>query len=178
MQQKSLWVFGILAGLLCAILEYLFFSTTSSSANTMFITKIAILAIFVGAGLILLRKLLGGVISIGRTVFSGLLISFIRAIVMIIVFIFLYQPNGEFYQPRVQEAYAQAEKKVAADDKIKDADMPMELALIKEQIASLYKVPGYSMITLGGSLVTGLVVSILMAAFIGTNMMYNEPNKA
>ncbi len=58
---------------------------------------------------------------------------------MIIVFIFLYQPNGEFYQPRVQEAYAQAEKKVAADDKIKDADKPMELALIKEQIASLYK---------------------------------------
>ena len=97
---------------------------------------------------------------------------------MIIVFIFLYQPNGEFYQPRVQEAYVQAEKKVAEDDKIKDADKPMELALIKEQIASLYKVPGYSMITLGGSLVTGLVVSILMAAFIGTNMMYNEPNKA
>jgi hypothetical protein len=38
----------------------------------------------------------------------------------------------------------------------------------------LYEPKGYSMITVGGSLVTGLVLSILVAAFIGTNMMYNE----
>jgi hypothetical protein len=177
MKQKSLWIFGIVAGILCAVLEYLFFSTTGSSANTMFITKIAILCICIGAGLILLRKLSGGVVSIARTVFSGLLISFIRAIVMVIAFIVLYQPSGEFYQPRVQEAFVQAEKKVTADEKIKDADKPMELSLIKEQISELYRVPGYAMITIGSSLITGLVMSILMAAFIGTNMMYNEPSK-
>ncbi|MFT6111929.1 MAG: hypothetical protein ACJA19_000274 [Bacteroidia bacterium] len=174
MQQKSLWIFGIVAGLFCATLEYLFFSTTGSSANTMFLTKIAILSVCVGAGLILLRKLSGGIISIARTVFSGLLISFIRAIVMIVAFILLYQPNGDFYQPRVEEAFIQAEKKVSADENIKDADKSMELDQIKIQIASLYKVPVYTLSTIGSSLVTGLIVSILMAAFIGTNMMYNE----
>ena len=50
----------------------------------------------------------------------------------------------------------------------------MELDIIKGQIARQYEPAGYSLVTIGGSLVTGLVLSILMAAFIGKNMMYEE----
>ena len=175
--QKSIWVFGIIAGILCAVLEYLFFGGEGGNANVMFLAKIAVLVICAAAGLILIRKLMGGVISIARTVMSGVLISLVRALVMVIAFGFLYYPSGAFYQAKTQEAWNQAENKVASDDKIKPADKPMELAVIREQIAALYQPTGYAMITIGGSLVSGLIVAILMAAFIGTNTMYNEPKK-
>ena len=50
----------------------------------------------------------------------------------------------------------------------------MELEEIKSQIAAQYKPAGYAMMSIGSSLVTGLIVSILMAAFIATNMMYKQ----
>ena len=53
----------------------------------------------------------------------------------------------------------------------------MELKELKAQIAALYKPKGYTMITVGSSLITGLIISILTAALIGTNMMYNEPQQ-
>jgi len=172
--QKSVWIFGIVAGLICAFLEYVFYMGTTGSANVMFATKTAVLSICIIAGLILIKKLSGGVISIARTILSGSLIALVRALVMVIAFGFLYVPNGDFYEHRKQEAWSQAEKAMEADDKTKPADKPMELEIIKEQIGALYEPKGYSMITVGGSLVTGLVLSILVAAFIGTNMMYNE----
>ena len=177
MKQKSLWIFGLIAGALSAFLEFLFFSNLKSDPRVLFLAKIAVLCICVGASLVLLRKLYGGVISIARTVFSGLLVSFISAIVMVTVFMFLYQPAGEFYKPRAQEAFSLAKEKVAADDKIKDADKEMELDILKKQIGQFYEIPGYTLSTIGANLVTGLIMSILMAAFIGTNMMYNEPNQ-
>lgn len=175
--QKSIWIFGIIAGVICAVLEYIFFGGTGGSANVMFAAKIAVLLVCIVAGLILIRKLLGGVVSIARVIFSGLLISLVRAIVMVIAFGFLYYPSGDFYKNKTEESWIQAEKKVEQDENIKPADKPMELETIKEQIAGLYKPKGYTMITVGGSLVTGLIISILMAAFIGTNTMYAEPQK-
>jgi len=65
-------------------------------------------------------------------------------------------------------------KKVQQDDEIKPADKAMELKEIKNQIAAQYKPAGYAMMSIGSSLVTGLIVSILMAAFIATNMMYKQ----
>ncbi|MDB4160881.1 DUF4199 domain-containing protein [Bacteroidia bacterium] len=175
--QKSIWIFGTIAGILCAVLEYLFFGGEGGNANVMFLAKIAILLICIVAGLILIRKLMGGVISIARTIMSGVLISLVRALVMVMAFGFLYYPNGSFYKAKTQEAWEQAEKKVAVDEKIRPADKPMELEVIKEQIAALYRPHGYTMITIGGSLISGLIIAILMAAFIGTNTMYNEPTK-
>ena len=172
--QKSIWIFGILAGLLCALLEFLFFRSSKSSAAAMYIGKIAVLVICVGAGLILSKKLLGGQISIARTLLSGVLISLIRAAIMIVVFLVLYAPNGAFYQAKVTESFEQASLKVQQDDNVKPADKPMELITVKEQIAAQYKPKGYIMICLGSSLVSGLIISILMAAFIGTNMMYKQ----
>ncbi|MEJ6661641.1 MAG: DUF4199 domain-containing protein [Bacteroidia bacterium] len=172
--QKSIWIFGIIAGIICAVLEYLFFKAVGSSANVMFVSKIAVFTVCLIFGLILAKKLLGGIISIARTILSGLLISLIRAGVMIIVFLYLYSPSGEFYQPRAEEAFVVAAAKVDADELIKPADKEMELDIIKGQIARQYEPIGYSLVTIGGSLVTGLVLSILMAAFIGKNMMYEE----
>jgi tetrahydromethanopterin S-methyltransferase subunit F len=169
--QKSIWIFGIIAGIICAVLEYLFFKAVGSSANVMFVSKIAVFTVCLIFGLILAKKLQGGIIS---TILSGLLISLIRAGVMIIVFLYLYSPSGEFYQPRADEAFVVAAAKVDADELIKPADKEMELDIIKGQIARQYEPVGYSLVTIGGSLVTGLVLSILMAAFIGKNMMYEE----
>ena len=172
--QKSSWIFGLLAGVLSAILEYLFFKSSESNANVMFLSKIIILTLCIILGLILEKKLLGGTISISRTLLTGGIISFIRAIVMIISFLVLYYPNGDFYQPKVEIAFEQATKKVQQDDDIKPADKAMELEEIKGQIAAQYKPAGYAMMSIGSSLVTGLIVSILMAAFIATNMMYKQ----
>lgn len=172
--QKSSWIFGILAGILSAILEYLFFKSPESNANTMFLSKILILTLCIVLGLILAKKLLGGTISIARTILTGGVISIVRAIVMIITFMLLYFPNGEFYQSKVEIAYEQAAKKVQQDDEIKPADKAMELEEIKSQIAAQYKPAGYAMMNIGSSLVTGLIVSILMAAFIASNMMYKQ----
>ena len=99
--QKSIWIFGILAGLLCALLEFLFFSSVNSNAVAMYVSKIAVLVICLGAGLILTKKLLGGQISIARTLLSGILISMVRAAIMIIAFLALYAPDGAFYQVKV-----------------------------------------------------------------------------
>lgn len=172
--QKSIWIFGALAGVICAALEYVFFGGEGGSANVMFVAKIAVLLVAIASGLILIKKLIGGVISIARTVMSGMLIALVRSIAMVIAFGFLYYPDGAFYQNKTHEAWEQAERKIAADEKIKPADKTMELDIVKLQIAGLYEPKGYALITIGGSLITGLVVSILMAAFIGTNTMYNE----
>tara|TARA_Y100000385_G_scaffold280971_1_gene332945 strand:+ start:5195 stop:5716 length:522 start_codon:yes stop_codon:yes gene_type:complete len=172
--QKSSWIFGALAGILSATLEYLFFKSSESNANTMFLSKILILTLCIVLGLILAKKLLGGTISIARTILTGGVISIVRAIVMIIAFMVLYFPNGEFYQSKVEIAFEQAAKKVQQDDEIKPADKAMELKEIKNQIAAQYKPAGYAMMSIGSSLVTGLIVSILMAAFIANNMMYKQ----
>ena len=106
--QKSSWIFGALAGILSATLEYLFFKSSESNANTMFLSKILILTLCIVLGLILAKKLLGGTISIARTILTGGVISIVRAIVMIIAFMVLYFPNGEFYQSKVEIAFEQA----------------------------------------------------------------------
>ncbi len=172
--QKSTWIFGLLAGVLSALIEYLFFKSTVSNSVVMYVSKIVILSFCIIFGLILAKKLLGGTISIGRTLFIGGLISFIRAIILIISFLILYYPDGNFYQPSVKIAFEQATKKVEKDINIKPADKAMKLEENKKQIASQYEPIGYSLIAIGASITTGLILSILMAAFISTNMMYKK----
>jgi cytochrome b subunit of formate dehydrogenase len=175
--QKSIWIFGILAGIICAVLEYLFFGSQDGSANVMFMAKIAVLVIFTISGLVLIRKLKGGIISISRTILSGLMIALIRAVVMIIAFGFLYYPNGEFYKFRSDQAIQVATNQMNANEAVKPADKEMKLEETIEQITFQYKPKGYSLIAVGSSIITGLIISILTAAIIGTNMMYNEPEQ-
>ncbi len=172
--QKSIWIFRTLAGALSAFLEYLYFSSSNFSPMTLFIAKMAVLIICVVFGLVLIRKLLGGSISVARTLLSGSLISLTRAIVMIGVFLFLYYPSGEFYQPKIQEALQIAENKVMADENIKDADKEEEIRITQADITPQFKPLGYSGIAIASSLITGLIISVLVAAFISTNMMYKE----
>ena len=169
--QKSIWIFGTLAGALCAVLEFLFFKSTEASANVMYLAKFFILVICIVFGIILVKKLLGGTISIARTVLSGVMIALVRAIVMIVAFTYFYYPNGDFYKEKLAISYEQAAKKIAEDEKVKPADKEMVLEETKDQIAYQYQPTGYMLITTGMSLVTGLVFSVLMAAFVGTNMM-------
>ena len=172
--QKSIWILGVLAGLGCAFLEYLYFGSTSGDPRVMFLAKAVILAVFLIFGLILIRKLNGGVISLGRTILSGVLISLIRAVVMILVFLSLYHPNGEFYKYRADEAAQLATDQMYANDDVKPADKEMELEIRKSQIAPQFEPMVYSLLAVGSSLVTGLILSVLMAALIGKNMMYEE----
>ena len=106
--QKSSWIFGLLAGILSAIMEYLFFKSSESNANSMFLSKIIILTLCIILGLILAKKLLGGKISISRALLTGGIISLVRAIVMIISFLVLYYPSGDFYKSKVEIAFEQA----------------------------------------------------------------------
>ena len=69
-------------------------------------------------------------------------------------------------------AFEQATLKVKQDENIKPPDKAMELEEIKGQIAAQYEPSGYAMMSIGSSLVTGLIVSILMASFIAKNMMF------
>jgi hypothetical protein len=172
--QKSIWIFGILAGVLCGLLEFLFFKSTTSTAAALYVTKLAVLVICVSAGLVLTRKLLDGTISIARTLLTGLLISLVRAVVMIVFFLVLYAPNGKFYQPKIDAALLLAADKVQNDDKIKPADKPMELEQNEIQIKRQYEPIGYSLLCIGASLISGFIISILVGAFISTNMMYEE----
>jgi hypothetical protein len=172
--QKAIWVFGSIAGILSALLEYLYFKSDSFNHMTMTLSKMAVLIVSVVFGLILVKKLLGGVVSIARTLLSGVLISLIRAAVMIAAFVFLYYPNGEFYAPKLQASYEMAAAKVEADESVKPADKETELETIKEQITFQFKPLGYSGLALASSLITGLIVSVLVAAFIAKNMMYEE----
>ena len=172
--QKSIWIFGIIAGAFGASLEYLFFKNTSFSANTMYLSKTLILAICIVFGLVLVKKLIGGTISIARTLLSGMLIAFIRSAVMIGSFLVLYYPSGEFYELKLQESYSQAEKKTAADEDILPADKESVLELTKQQIAGQFKPLGYSGLLIAESLIIGFIISILAAAFISKNMMYTE----
>ncbi len=170
--QKSIWIFGGIAGVLCAVLEYLFFNSSEGSANVMYATKLVVLVVCLSFGLVWIRRQLGGTVSIARTLLSGIMISLVRAIVMIASFTFFYYPTGDFYKPKLEESYVQAEKKISSDDKIKSADKEMVLEETKKQIANQYTPQGYMLITVGMSLVTGFIFSVLMAAFISTNLMY------
>lgn len=172
--QKAIWVFGSIAGVLSALLEYLYFKSDNFHHMSMTLSKMAVLIVSVVLGLVLVKKLLGGIISIARTILSGVLIALIRAAVMIAAFVFLYYPSGEFYAPKLQEGYEMAAAKVQADESVLPADKETEIEELKEQIGFQFKPLGYSGLAIASSLITGLIVSVLVAAFIAKNMMYEE----
>jgi hypothetical protein len=175
--QKSIWIFGGIAGILSAVLEYLFYSNENFSPMTMYLAKGLVLIISVVFGLILIRKLLGGTISIGRTLLSGALISLVRAIVLIIAFLAFYYPNGDFYNSKIQDAIELAQDKVAKDEAIKEEDKKTELEITINDIERQFKPLSYSFMAIGQSLITGLIISILTAVFISKNMMLDGVNQ-
>jgi hypothetical protein len=151
-------------------MEYVYYQDIDLDTFRMFwLAKMFVLFVTVVFGIIAVKKLSGGVISIARTLFTGGLISFIRAITMVIAFSILYYPDGEFYQKAKDISFEQMEKKVEAGELER-----VDLAGAKGRIESQLSLSGYSVSTLFGSLITGLVVSVLMAAFVATNKMYEE----
>lgn len=165
------WVFGVIAGLLSVAIEYVHFSNISNleTFRLYWMAKLFVLAMCVVFGIIAMKKTSGGAISIARTLFTGGLISFIRAIVLILAFAIMYYPDGAFFDSAVELSYEQLDKMVEAGEmESKDLDMR------KSKLASQFTVRGYAISTLFGSLITGLVISVLMAAFVSTNKMYVE----
>ncbi|MBR9859683.1 DUF4199 domain-containing protein [bacterium] len=175
--QKPIWIFGGLAGILSALVEFLFYNSpptdmAQSQSQVMYLIKIAIMVVCLIFGLILIKKLQGGVISIGRTIFSGVMISIIRASIMVIAFLVLYNPIGEFYEPHKTQALEQAEITIQKNDEIEEKEAAIKDA--KETIDGLFKPGGYTLAAYGSSLATGIILSVLMAAFIAKNMMYQD----
>lgn len=174
--QKSIWLFGGIAGVLSAVLEYFYYTGQSLDSKTMFLAKIAILVVCVVFALVLIKKLIGGTISIGRTILSGVLIGVVRSLITSIVFLVLYLPNGEFYQPHIDSAMEQAEVIVLEDENIEAEDKAENIEEARQRIQLNFRPTGYAFFSLLGSVVTAFVVSILLAAFIATNMMYKDPS--
>ena len=73
---------------------------------------------------------------------------------------------------RIREDSPKVWTKAFEKETLEHIDKAMELEEIKGQIAAQYEPAGYAMMSIGSSLVTGLIVSILMASVIATNMMY------
>lgn len=172
--QKTIWLFGGIAGVLSAVLEYVFYSGQNFNTQSLYLLKIAILAICVVFALILLRKLKGGIISIGRTILSGVLISVVKSVISIVVFLFLFYPKGEFYEKHKEQAKIEAVKIITDNSELEEAEKPAKITEAHGYIEGQFKPLGYSVSTIIEGLVTSFVVSILMAAFISTNMMYHQ----
>lgn len=175
--QKVIWPFGIVAGLGSAFIEYLYFSNPNALPQQMgqyTILKIFVLLICLIFGLILIKKLNGNTISISRTLFSGVLMSVIRAFVMVLCFWYLYQPEGDFYKEKLNLAYRVATDKHQADTSITEEIRYERIEQAYEQIEFQYKPNGYAKIALLSSLASGFIISILMAAFIAKNQMYEK----
>lgn len=172
--QRTIWLFGGIAGVLSAALEYIFYSGQNFNSQSLYLIKIAILAICVIFGLILLRKLKGGVISIGRTILSGLLISVVKSVIAIAVFLVLYAPSGEFFSEHLEKAKVEAVKIINDNAELEEEEKPEKIEEAHSYIEGQFKPLGYSISTLIEGLVTSFVISVLMAAFIATNMMYQQ----
>lgn len=175
--QKVIWPFGILAGLGSAYIEYLYFSNPNALPQQMgqyTLLKIFVLLICLVFALVLIKKLNGNTISISRTLFSGVLTSVIRAFVMVMCFWFLYQPEGEFYQDKLDLALRVATEKHQADTAITEEIRYERIKDAYQQIEFQYKPNGYAKIALLSSLASGVIISILMAAFIANNQMFKK----
>lgn len=175
--QKVIWIFGIIAGAGSAFIEYLYFSNPDATPQQMgqyTLLKIFILLIAIIFGLILVKKLNGNRIGIGKTLSSGLMISVIRALVMVVSFWFLYQPDGAFYSEKLNIAKLVATEKHEADTTISEEVRLQNIEDAYYQIEYQYKPYGYGKIALISSIASGIVMSILMAAFIAKNQMYQK----
>ena len=163
--------------MLSALLEYLFYSGQNFNSQSLYLTKIFILLVCVVFGIILVKKLQGGIISIGRTILSGLLISIVKSAICIAAFAVLYAPDGHFYQEHVKHAQEQAVKIITENAEVEEAEKPQKIKEAHSYIAGQFKPWGYSVSTLIEGLVTAFVVSVLMAAFVAKNMMYQEDGR-
>lgn len=172
--QKSIWVFGVIAGIICALLEYLFILSSDAHSGINSLAKILVLAICVIAGLILTRKLLGGVISIARTLLTGVLIALVRAAVMIAVFTYFYYPNGDFYKTKVDQGVVTITASVEADKSVAPADKSTETERIAANWINQMQPRGYAVTAILMSIISGFFISIIAAVFLSTNMMYKE----
>lgn len=173
---KIIWIFGLIGGVLSALVEYLYFANDAAPASQTFIvslTKIAVLAIAIVFGLVLLRKHLGGTISISRTMFSGVMISLVRAIVLIAAFAYLSYPKGEFYEHKKAVALQVANDKFQADTAITEEKRIEFIKRAQEEITSQFTVAGYAKVSVLGSILSGFIISLLTAVFIARNKLLN-----
>ena len=181
--QKPIWIFGGLAGVIAALVEYLFYSQDpntfdATQSQGMMAIKMVSLIICIIFGLILLRKLNGGVISIGRTILSGVLMSVVRSVILIIAFTATWYPDGTFYDGHKAIAKEKTAEIIASNDDFTEEEKQEKIEEAEITLDKQYTPQGYSVVAFLGSLVTGLVISVLMAAFIAKNMMYADMEEA
>ena len=132
------------------------------------------MAICVIFGLVLIKKLLGGVISIARTILSGVMISVVKSLIAIFAFLVLYAPDGAFYSKHVERAKSESIEIINENTTLEEAEKEDKIVEAHSYIEGQFKPWGYSFSTILEGLITAFVISVLMAAFIAKNMMYQE----
>jgi hypothetical protein len=158
---KYYFIFGIAAGLVSVVLEYLLFSGYLGYDKSfgVILGKFCGLLISMIFAIIVIKKM-NGRISFLRTTFTGMILALICSSVSAIGFLYMQNSNPAFFE----------EAKIYHLQEWKDhyADQPDELkkeAEISSQIDQKFTLKFHTIFDLGGFMVFGVLFSTLLAAF-------------
>jgi uncharacterized membrane protein YraQ (UPF0718 family) len=159
---KYYWIFGSIAGVSSAVLEYLIFSGILGFEKSfgVLLGKYLALLICIVFCVVLIKKLQGQ-ISFLRTTFSGLMIALICSAVSGVGYSYMHYPDGHFFDDA--KAYHLEEWKKHY------ADQPQELVKIEEVQAKLdekFTMKNHTFFDLTGYVVAGLFFAALISAFV------------
>ncbi|MBO6516695.1 MAG: DUF4199 domain-containing protein [Bacteroidia bacterium] len=160
---KYYLIFGGIAGISSAILEYLLFSGKLGfdKMGGVLFGKVLGLIICIVFAVILIKKLNNG-ISFMRTSFSGLMIALICSAVSGIGYSYMYYPDGAFFNDAKEYTF-EYWKEANKDD-------PKELARAEEQredIERTYSLRYHTILDLGTFMTIGLVFTAFLAGIVG-----------
>ena len=159
---KYYWIFGSIAGITSAALEYLIYGgfVGYEMSGGVLLGKFLSLLLCIIFAAVLIKKLQGR-ISFLRTTFTGLMIALICSAVSGIGFSYMHYPDGHFFDD------AKAYHLQTWKDHF--ADQPEELAKIedvKAQIDEKFTMKNHTFFELTGFVVAGLFFAALLSAFI------------
>ncbi len=159
---KYYLIFGGIAGICSAVLEYLLFSGKLGfdKMGGVLFGKILALVICIVFAVVLIKKLNGG-ISFMRTSFSGLMIALVCSAVSGINYSYMNYPDGSFFE----DAKAYSLEKWEEANKDNPEDMA-KLEEQKQQIDQSFSLKFHTILDLGTFLTIGLVFTAFFAGVI------------
>jgi len=163
---KYYWIFGSIAGLTSALLEYLIFSGTMGFDKSMgvLLGKYLALLVCILFAILLIKKLRGR-ISFLRTTFSGLMIALICSAFSGIGYSFMHYPDGKFFDA-AKEYNLQQWKNHYADQ----PDELVKIEEVKEDIEHKFKMKTHTFFDLTGYVIAGLLFATLISAFVADRL--------
>jgi hypothetical protein len=164
---KYYLLFGFIAGGLGTLSDYLLFSGAIpfSNSGVVLITKLFILLLCIIFSSILIKKMQGS-ISFLRTTFGGLMVALLCTAINLAGYAYMAYPDYSFFE-NVME-YSQAVRKEQYEelpdtlpDKKKIEDMDFE-----EETRAFFRVENMAKFLILGYVAAGLIISVLLSAFI------------